>query len=114
MRIGAGATWSAIAAAPLPPDCRVLQEAACTVGSVQIRNAGTLGGNLSDAAGTADGVPPLLVLGASVELSAAAGTRTLPLADFILGNRRTAKRPDELLTAVLIPLPAGGGDARPT
>ena len=105
-RIGGRATWSAIGAARLPPACRVLQEAAGSVGSVQIRNAGTIGGNLAGAAGTADGVPPLLVLGASVELSSVSGTRIVPVADFILGNRRTAKRPDELLSAVLIPLPA--------
>ena len=104
-RIGAAATWSAIAAAPLPAACRTLQEAAARVGSVQIRNAGTIGGNLVGAAATADGLPPLLVLEAVVELSSAAATRTLPVADFILGSRRTAKRPDELVSAVLIPLP---------
>jgi CO/xanthine dehydrogenase FAD-binding subunit len=104
VRIGAAATWSAIAAASLPPACRVLQEAARTVGSVQIRNAGTLGGNLAGAASTADGVPPLLVLDAGVELTAAAGTRTVPIGDFILGSRRTARCPEELLSAVVIPL----------
>jgi CO/xanthine dehydrogenase FAD-binding subunit len=112
VRIGAAATWSAIAHAPLPPACRVLQEAACSVGSVQIRNAGTIGGNLAGAASTADGVPPLLVLDAGIELSAAAGTRTVPIASFILGSRRTAKRPEELLSAVVIPLSVDEGNSR--
>ncbi|MFO1153817.1 MAG: FAD binding domain-containing protein [Rhodospirillales bacterium] len=106
VRIGAAVTWSSIAKALLPPACRALQDAANSVGSVQIRNTGTLGGNLAGAASTADGVPPLLVLDAMIELRAATGTRTVPIADFILGNRRTAKRPDELVSAVLVPLPA--------
>ncbi len=72
----------------------------------RIRNAGTIGGNLASAASTADGVPPLLVLDASVELTTAAGNRCIPIAEFILGKGRTARRPDELLTAVVIPLPA--------
>ncbi len=108
VRIGAAVTWSAIAAASLPPACRALQEAARSIGSVQIRNAGTIGGNLAGAAATADGVPPLLVLGAAVEITAATGTRTGPIADFILGSRRTALGPGELLSAVVIPLSASG------
>jgi CO/xanthine dehydrogenase FAD-binding subunit len=73
---------------------------------VQIQIAGTLCGNVCNASPAADGVPNLLALDASIELSSMRGTRRLPLADFILGNRNTARRPDELATALLIPEPA--------
>src|SRR5690606_36053923 len=53
----------------------------------------------------ADGVPPLLAMDAEVELASASGLRTLPLDRFIAGNRRTARRPDELVSAILIPAP---------
>jgi CO/xanthine dehydrogenase FAD-binding subunit len=68
-----------------------------------VQNAGTIGGNLCNASPAADGIPPLLTLDASVELTSAAGIRTLALADFVTGYRRTAIRPGELLTAVIVP-----------
>jgi carbon-monoxide dehydrogenase medium subunit len=72
-----------------------------------IRNLATVGGNICDASAAADISPPLLALGAAVELqSAAHGRRTLPLAEFFRGVRRTARRPDELLTAIEFPQPA--------
>ena len=72
-----------------------------------IRNLATVGGNICDASAAADISPPLLALDATVELdSAAGGIRTLPLPEFFLGVRRTARRPDELLTAVEFPCPA--------
>jgi CO/xanthine dehydrogenase FAD-binding subunit len=111
-RLGALATWSALAGADLPPWFDGLRLAAREVGGEQIQNAGTLGGNLCNASPAADGVPPLLALDAAVELSSLQGREVLPLADFILGNRRTARRQDQLLTAVLVPKPraarAGG------
>lgn len=70
---------------------------------MQIQNVATLGGNLCNASPAADGAPPLLTLDASVELASQAGSRRLPLARFLLGNRATARRPDEVLTAILIP-----------
>lgn len=73
---------------------------------MQIQNRATLAGNLCNASPAADGVPPLLTLDASVELASAEGVRTLPLSEFILGNRKTARRPDELMTAILVPKPA--------
>ena len=76
---------------------------------MQIQNAGTLAGNLCNASPAADGVPALLVLDAEVELASAAGTRRLALADFILGNRKTARRPGELVTAVRIPKASAAG-----
>jgi CO/xanthine dehydrogenase FAD-binding subunit len=102
-QLGALTTWAEIAAAELPPQFDALREAARQVGGVQIQNAGMLGGNLCNASPAADGVPPLLALDASVELRSAGGARILPLAEFIVGNRRTVRRPDEMLTAILVP-----------
>ncbi len=107
-RIGAATTWSEIAKANLPPVFRGLQAAAREVGSVQIQNRGTIGGNICNASPAADGVPPLLTLDAVVELISATGARQLPLSDFITGVRQTDLRPGELLQAILIPeLPEG-------
>lgn len=102
-RIGAGTTWSDITAAALPPGFQALQQAARTIGSVQIQNSGTIAGNLCNASPAADSVPALLVLDASVEIASANGTRTLPLRDFITGYRRTALAPGELVTAIVVP-----------
>ena len=104
-RLGALATWSDIIAADLPPLFDGLKLAAREVGGVQIQNRGTLGGNLCNASAAADGVPPLLCLGASVELSSAQGVENMALEDFILGSRRTALGADQLLTAVILPKP---------
>lgn len=107
-RIGALVTWTdLLEAAHLPPVFDGLRLAAREVGGVQIQNAGTLCGNLCNASPAADGVPPLLALGASVELRSADTMRTLPLTDFMLGPRRTALAPGELMTAILVPKPAG-------
>lgn len=102
-RIGALTRWTALLRAPLPPAFDGLKAAAREVGSVQIQNAGTLGGNLCNASPAADGVPPLLTLDAAVELASLRGRRRLALAAFILGPRRTALAADELLTAILVP-----------
>jgi CO/xanthine dehydrogenase FAD-binding subunit len=105
LRIGALATWSELADAALPPACRALQMAAREVGGRQIQNRGTIGGNLCNASPAADGVPPLLALDASVELASVEGVRTLSLKEFLLGPRHTALRPDEVMTALLVPAP---------
>ena len=102
-RIGAATTWTDIIRAPLPAVFNALKAAASEVGSVQIQNAATLAGNLCNASPAADGVPPLLTLNASVELASVRGTRQLPLSDFILGPRSTAKSADELMVAINIP-----------
>ncbi len=105
-RIGAATTWTDVIRASLPPGFDALKQAAREVGSVQIQNAATLCGNLCNASPAADGVPPLLILDAEVELASAEnGTRTMPLRDFISGVRQTARREDELVTAVIIPTP---------
>jgi CO/xanthine dehydrogenase FAD-binding subunit len=102
-RIGGLTTWSDIIRTPLPRCFDALKGAAREVGSVQIQNRGTLSGNLCNASPAADGVPPLLALDASVELVSLNGTRIISLADFIVGNRKTRKKPEELLTAVVVP-----------
>lgn len=111
-RIGATTTWSDIVAAPLPPWFEALKLAAREVGGVQIQNAGTVAGNLCNASPAADGIPPLLAMDARVELAAATSRRLVPLADFVLGNRRTGRRPDELVTAIRVPKP--GRETRAT
>ncbi|MEO3431346.1 xanthine dehydrogenase family protein subunit M [Pelagibius sp. CAU 1746] len=107
-RVGALTTWSDLLRAPLPPYFAALKLAAREVGGVQIQNAGTLCGNLCNASPAADGVPPLLAMDAEVELASQVGSRRLALDDFILGNRKTARRPDELVTALYIPKPSPG------
>ncbi len=102
-RFGTATTWTDILKAELPAGFDQLKLAAREVGSVQIQNAATIGGNLCNASPAADGVPALLVLDAAVELSSQSGTRTLPLSEFITGPRQTALRSDELLSAILIP-----------
>jgi CO/xanthine dehydrogenase FAD-binding subunit len=102
-RIGGLTTWTDIIRMPLPRCFDALKSAAREVGSVQIQNRGTVAGNLCNASPAADGVPPLLALDAAIELSSKAGTRITPLADFIVGNRKTQLRAGELLTGVLIP-----------
>jgi CO/xanthine dehydrogenase FAD-binding subunit len=102
-RIGGLTTWSDVIHAPLPRCFDALKSAAREVGSVQIQNRGTVAGNLCNASPAADGVPPLLVLDAEVELASSRGARRMSLADFIVGNRKTQRRPDELLTAVWVP-----------
>ena len=103
IRIGALTTWSEVIRAPLPRGFDALKAAAREVGSVQIQNRGTVAGNLCNASPAADGVPPLLSLDAEVELASAVGRRRLPLAQFLAGNRKTLRRTDEILSAVLVP-----------
>jgi CO/xanthine dehydrogenase FAD-binding subunit len=103
LSIGALTTWSDLIKAPLPPALTALQQAAREVGGVQIQNAATIAGNLCNASPAADGVPVLLALDAQIELSDLDRERRLPLAEFILGSRKTARRTDELLTRIVIP-----------
>jgi CO/xanthine dehydrogenase FAD-binding subunit len=103
LRIGAATPWADIAAADLPPALQALREAAQTVGGRQVQVAGTIGGNLCNASPAADGVPPLLALDAEVELQSARGTRRMALSQFLVGPRRTALDPGEVLAAVVIP-----------
>jgi CO/xanthine dehydrogenase FAD-binding subunit len=104
-RIGAATTWTDLVDAELPAWFDGLKRAAREVGGVQIQNAGTIAGNLCNASPAADGTPCLLALDAVVELVSAQGTRRLPVSDFVLGSRRTARRADELLAAIVVPKP---------
>lgn len=101
--IGGRTTWSEIVASNLPRGFAGLKAAAREIGSIQIQNFGTVAGNLCNASPAADGVPPLLALDAEVRLASTTGTRMLTLGEFILGNRKTARRTDEILTSVAIP-----------
>jgi CO/xanthine dehydrogenase FAD-binding subunit len=105
-RIGAATTWSELIGAELPPLFDGLKLAAREIGGAQIQNAGTLAGNLCNASPAADGVPCLLGLDAEIELVSLAGTRVVPLAEFVVGNRRTVRRRDELVSALVVPKPA--------
>ncbi len=103
IRIGGLTTWTDVIRTPLPSSFDALKAAAREVGSVQIQNRGTVAGNLCNASPAADGVPPLLALDAEVELASPAGDRRLPLAKFLVGNRKTQRRPNEILSAVIVP-----------
>lgn len=104
-RLGATTTWSDLLATPLPVWFDGVKSAAREVGGAQIQNAGTIAGNLCNASPAADGIPALMALDASVELASRDHRRVLPLSDFVLGNRRTARQPNEIVTAVLVPKP---------
>jgi CO/xanthine dehydrogenase FAD-binding subunit len=103
VRIGGLTTWSEVIRTPLPRCFDTLKAAAREIGSVQIQNRGTVAGNLCNASPAADGVPPLLALDAEVELSSMDGTRRVSLAEFVTGNRKTVRRPGEIVAAVLAP-----------
>lgn len=105
--IGARATMSDLARhAGVGHFYPALVEAAAVVGSVQIRNRATLVGNVCNASPAADTVPVLAACGANVEIGGCAGSRLMPLIDFIQGNRRIVLGPRELVTAVHLPAPA--------
>ncbi|MDQ3506408.1 MAG: xanthine dehydrogenase family protein subunit M [Actinomycetota bacterium] len=101
-RIGAGVSYARILA-ELGDKLPGLAMASRTVGSPQIRNRGTVGGNLGTASPAGDGLPPLYASGAEVEVASVSGTRRIPVADFITGPKRNALRDDELITAFHIP-----------
>jgi CO/xanthine dehydrogenase FAD-binding subunit len=106
VRVGAGVTYTRIQheLTMLPG----LAMASRTVGSPQIRNRGTVGGNLGTASPAGDAHPPLLAADALVELASTRGTRRVPAREFFVGPKKSAMRPDELVAAFVI-RPAGGG-----
>lgn len=105
VRIPALATWTDVVRADLPAAFDGLKAAARSIGGVQIQNRGTLAGNLCNASPAADGLPNLMALDALVELSSTTGRREVPVGEFVVGNRRTSRRPHELVTAILVPRP---------
>ncbi len=100
VRLGAGLTYTEAMVPELAQLLPALAEASRTVGSPQIRNRGTIGGNLGTASPAGDAHPPLLVEQATLELGSVRGVRTLPLDEFFLGPKRNALEPDELVLAV--------------
>jgi CO/xanthine dehydrogenase FAD-binding subunit len=102
LRLNAGLTYTEAMAEPLADLLPALAEASRTVGSPQIRNRGTVGGNLGTSSPAGDALPPLLVEGAEVELASTRGVRRLALREFLLGPKKNALEPDELITAVLL------------
>jgi CO/xanthine dehydrogenase FAD-binding subunit len=106
LRIGAGVTYTRVIE-ELGGRLPGLARAARTVGSPQIRNRGTVAGNLGTASPAGDALPPLLAAGAEVVVASTRAERRLPLAEFCLGPRRSALRPDELIAAVRVPAAAG-------
>jgi CO/xanthine dehydrogenase FAD-binding subunit len=107
--LGAGLTYTEMLDPSLASLVPALAQAARTVGSPQIRNAGTIGGNLGTGSPAGDTLPVLAAYNAVVVLvSAAAGQREVPLEQFITGVKRTSRRPDELILGVTVPVLRGG------
>jgi carbon-monoxide dehydrogenase medium subunit len=103
--IGAMTTYTELETNPaVVRYARALSEAASQVGTYQIRNLGTIGANLANGSPAADTAPPLIVLRANVHLRNKHGAREMPVEDFITGVKKTAIRPDEIITSVEIPL----------
>ena len=103
IEIGGRATWSEIVSANLPRGFDGLKAAAREIGAVQIQNQATVAGNICNASPAADGLAALMALDAEVTLASHLRLRTLPLGDFVLGNRKTRLQADELLTSIRIP-----------
>jgi len=101
--IGGRTTWSELLAAPLSRGFDGLRAAARQIGGIQIQNQATVAGNICNASPAADGVAALLALDAEVTLASHKSSRSIPLADFLQGNRKTVRHPDEILTAIRIP-----------
>jgi CO/xanthine dehydrogenase FAD-binding subunit len=102
VRLGASLTYTEARQSALAELLPALAEASRTVGSPQIQNRGTIGGNLGTASPAGDALPPLLVEHADVELASQSGERTLPLADFLVGPKRNALAEEELITGVTL------------
>ena len=100
VRLAAGLTYTEAMQPELAELLPALAEASRTVGSPQIRNRGTIGGNLGTASPAGDALPPLLIEGAEVECASVRGVRRVPLLDFVTGVKRNALEPDELIVAV--------------
>ncbi len=100
VRLASGVTYSELLETPLREALPGLAAAARTIGSVQIRNRGTLGGGLAEASPASDGIPPLLVAGAVVELASVRGSRRVPVAEVVAEPGGSALAPDELVVAV--------------
>jgi CO/xanthine dehydrogenase FAD-binding subunit len=106
VRVGAAVTYTRILEEL--PNLPGLAMASRTVGSPQIRNRGTVGGNLGTASPAGDAHPPLLAADALLELASTGGTRRVPAREFFLGPKKSALRPDELVAGFLVRSAQGG------
>lgn len=113
-RIGALTTWTDLAESTLPPLFDGLRAAARAVGGRQIQERATVAGNVCNASPAADGMPNLLALDARVELSSSRGAKFMPIAAYVVGNRKTVRAPDELVTGIFVPAPLPGTHVRST
>jgi CO/xanthine dehydrogenase FAD-binding subunit len=102
LRLGAGLTYTELLQEPLAGALPALAEASRTVGSPQIRNRGTIGGNLGTSSPAGDALPPLLVENVELELASVGGVRRVPLVDFLVGPKRNALAEDELIVAAIV------------
>ena len=100
LRLGAGLTYTE--AMTLADDLRALAEASRTVGSPQIRNRGTIGGNLGTASPAGDALPPLLIEGAEIEVASVRGARRIPIEEFLVGVKQNALAEDELILGAYV------------
>jgi CO/xanthine dehydrogenase FAD-binding subunit len=107
LRLASGLTYAEAMQSEIAEALPALAEASRTVGSPQIRARGTIGGNLGTASPAGDALPPLLVEGADVELASVRGVRTVPLGEFLVGPKRNAAEPDELIVAAWVAPSAG-------
>jgi CO/xanthine dehydrogenase FAD-binding subunit len=114
--IGALTTWTDLIESDLPPLFDGLRAAAGTIGGQQVQNRATIAGNVCNASPAADGVPNLIALDAEIELEGPGGARRMPVAEFVTGNRKTQRRPDELVLGFHVPGATrdGGGATRST
>ena len=106
--LGAGLTYTEAMRGEVAETLPALAEASRTVGSPQIRNRGTIGGNLGTASPAGDALPPLLVEDAQIEVASVRGDRRIPLAEFLVGVKKNALAPDELVVAVRVEPTRGG------
>ena len=110
IHLGPLATWDELLEAPelQRPALKVMAECARGIGDLQVRNRGTVGGSLAHADPASDMPAVLLALGATLQLRSPEGERTVPLTDFLLGPFTTALGPQELITRIVVPVPAPG------
>jgi CO/xanthine dehydrogenase FAD-binding subunit len=106
VKIGAGVTYARLIA-ELAPELPGLAIASRTIGSPQIRNRGTIGGNLGTSSPAGDALPPLLASDARIELASASGTRFVPVVEFCIAPKRNVLAPDELIAAIHLPVASG-------
>lgn len=105
--IGSGVPYREVMADPIASLVPALAEASRTVGSPQIRAVGTIGGNLGTCSPAGDTLPVLAALEAIVHLISVDGERQVPFAEFMIGVKRNARRPDELITGITVPVTSG-------